>query len=49
MLVLGTPLGAALSAIGLKEFKLKAPGAEELLRVFVGGLIMGFGATVGGG
>lgn len=49
MLVLGTPIGALLSALGLKEFKLKAPSAEELLRVFVGGLIMGFGASVGGG
>ncbi|RMG72361.1 MAG: YeeE/YedE family protein [Nitrospirae bacterium] len=49
MLVLGTPIGAILSALGLKEFKLKAPGAEELLRVFVGGLIMGVGATIGGG
>ncbi len=49
MLVLGTPIGAWLSAKGLKEFKLKAPSAEELLRVFVGGLIMGFGASVGGG
>ncbi|GBD98593.1 putative inner membrane protein [bacterium BMS3Abin07] len=49
MLVLGTPIGAFLSAKGLKEFKLNSPNAQELLRVFVGGLIMGFGATVGGG
>ncbi len=49
LLVLGTPIGALLSAKGLKEFKLKAPGAEELLRVFVGGLIMGLGATLAGG
>jgi len=48
-LVLGTPIGAAISAIGLKEFKLKAPAANELLRVFVGGLIMGIGAVIGGG
>lgn len=48
-LVLGTPLGAYLSARGLGEFKLKAPGAEEQLRVFVGGLIMGIGAIIGGG
>lgn len=48
-MVIGTPIGALLSALGLKEFKLKAPGAEELLRVFVGGLIMGFGAALGGG
>jgi len=49
MLVVGTPIGAFLSAKGLKEFKLKAPNAEELLRVFIGGLIMGFGATLAGG
>jgi uncharacterized membrane protein YedE/YeeE len=49
LFVLGTPIGALLSAKGLKEFKLKAPNAEELLRVFVGGLIMGFGAILGGG
>ncbi len=49
MLVLGTPIGAFISAKLLNEFKWKAPGVEELLRVFVGGLIMGFGARVGGG
>ncbi|UCG77936.1 MAG: YeeE/YedE family protein [Nitrospirota bacterium] len=48
-LVIGTPIGAAISAIALKEFKLKAPGAAEQLRVFVGGLIMGVGAVIGGG
>jgi uncharacterized membrane protein YedE/YeeE len=48
-LVIGTPIGALLSAIGLKEFKLKAPGAEELLRVFIGGVVMGIGAVIGGG
>ena len=48
-LVIGTPIGAMISAIGLKEFKLKSPGADELLRVFVGGLIMGVGAVIGGG
>jgi len=48
-LVIGTPIGAFLSAKGLKEFSLKSPGADELLRVFVGGLIMGVGAVIGGG
>lgn len=47
--VLGVPLGAYLSAKGLKEFKLKSPGAGELVTVFTGGLIMGFGAAVAGG
>lgn len=49
ILVIGTPIGAYLSALSLKEFKLKAPGAEELLRVFIGGVVMGIGAVIGGG
>ncbi|MCX8029951.1 MAG: YeeE/YedE family protein [Thermodesulfovibrionales bacterium] len=48
--VVGVPIGAYMSAKGLKEFKLTAPKqADELLRVFIGGLIMGFGAIVAGG
>lgn len=47
--VLGVPLGAYLSAKGLKEFKIKAPAAGELLSTFSGGLIMGFGAATAGG
>ncbi len=48
-LVIGTPVGALLSSVNLKEFKLKAPNAEELMRVFIGGFIMGVGAVIGGG
>jgi uncharacterized membrane protein YedE/YeeE len=47
--VIGVPIGAFLSARGLKEFKWKVPPAEELVTVFLGSLLMGFGATVGGG
>lgn len=47
--IIGVPLGAYLSAKGLGEFKLKAPGANELMTVFGGGLLMGFSAAVGGG
>lgn len=47
--IIGVPLGAYLSAKGLGEFKLKAPGANELMTVFGGGLLMGFGAATAGG
>ena len=48
--VIGVPIGSYLSAKGLGEFKLTAPReATELLRVFFGGLIMGFGGAVAGG
>lgn len=47
--IIGVPLGAYLSAKGLQEFKLKAPGANELMTVFGGGLLMGFGAATAGG
>lgn len=47
--VIGVPLGAYISAKTLKEFKLKAPAAGELLYTFAGGLIMGFGAATAGG
>ncbi len=48
--VVGVPIGAYMSAKGLKEFKLTAPKqADELVKVFLGGLVMGFGAIVAGG
>ena len=48
--VIGVPIGAYISAKGLKEFKLTSPRqADELVRVFIGGLIMGFGAALAGG
>jgi uncharacterized protein len=47
--ILGIPLGAYISAKGLGEFKLQAPPANEIIRVFLGSLIMGFGAATAGG
>ncbi len=48
--VFGIPLGAYISAKGLSEFKLTIPrDASEVLKVFWGGMIMGFGAAVAGG
>jgi hypothetical protein len=48
--VVGVPLGAYMSAKGLGEFKLTAPrDPNELVKVFFGGLIMGFGGAVAGG
>ncbi len=45
LFIIGVPLGAYLSARGLKEFSWKVPPAKELLTVFGGSLMMGFGAT----
>lgn len=47
--IIGIPIGVYLSARGLKEFKLQAPPASEIVRVFFGSLIMGFGAATAGG
>ncbi|BCB96844.1 transporter [Dissulfurispira thermophila] len=48
--VVGVPLGAYISSKGLGEFKLTAPrDPNELVRVFLGGLVMGFGGAVAGG
>lgn len=48
--VVGVPIGAYISARGLGEFKLTAPkDPSELIRVFTGGIIMGFGGAVAGG
>jgi uncharacterized membrane protein YedE/YeeE len=47
--IIGVPLGAYISAKILKEFKWKVPPVDELLTVFGGSLMMGFGATLGGG
>jgi uncharacterized membrane protein YedE/YeeE len=47
--IIGVPLGAFISAKILKEFKWKVPPVEELLTVLGGSLMMGFGATLGGG
>jgi hypothetical protein len=47
--IIGVPIGAYISARMLKEFVWKAPPVSELLTVFGGSFLMGFGATVGGG
>lgn len=47
--VLAVPIGGYLSAKLLGEFKLKVPPANELLKVMLGGFIMGIGAQIGGG
>jgi len=44
--IVGVPLGAYLSARGLKEFSWKVPPARDLVTVFGGSLMMGFGATL---
>ena len=47
--ILMVPLGAFISSKALKEFKLKVPTAAELMTVFGGSLMMGFGAATAGG
>jgi hypothetical protein len=47
--VVAVPIGAYLSGKLLKEVKLKVPPANELLKVFLGGIVMGVGAHIGGG
>ncbi|MBL7050000.1 MAG: YeeE/YedE family protein [Nitrospira sp.] len=47
--IIAVPLGAYISAKMLKEFKWKVPPVDELLTVFGGSLLMGFGAVLGGG
>ena len=43
------PLGAYISAKGLKEFKIKTIPVQEMIMAFIGGLFMGFGAIIAGG
>ncbi|MDX9714693.1 MAG: YeeE/YedE family protein [Dissulfurispiraceae bacterium] len=47
--IIGIPVGAYISARGLSEYRLHTPPADELVRVFGGSLLMGFGAAVAGG
>lgn len=47
--ILAVPLGAYISAAGLKEFKWKIPNATEFLTVFFGSILMGIGAVLAGG
>lgn len=47
--IVGVPIGAAISALILKEFIWKVAPAKELLTVLGGSVLMGFGAVAGGG
>ncbi len=47
--VFAVPIGAFISGKLLSEVKLKVPPADELLKVLLGGFIMGVGAQMGGG
>jgi uncharacterized membrane protein YedE/YeeE len=47
--IFAVPFGAAISALGLKEFKWKTPPAKEVLTVFFGSILMGIGAVIAGG
>lgn len=47
--IFAVPLGAFISAWGLKEFKWKTPPAKEVLTVFFGSILMGIGAVIAGG
>jgi uncharacterized membrane protein YedE/YeeE len=47
--VLAVPIGAYISGKFLKEVKMKVPPADELIKVLLGGFIMGVGAQIGGG
>jgi len=47
--VLAVPIGAYISGKFMNEVKLKVPPADELLKVLLGGFIMGVGAQIGGG
>jgi uncharacterized protein len=47
--VVTVPVGAFISGKLLKEVKLKVPPADELVKVLLGGFIMGVGAQLGGG
>lgn len=48
--VFGIVVGAAISAVMAKEFKLRMPrNPITYVQVMGGGIIMGFGATIGGG
>lgn len=47
--VVAVPIGAYISGKLLNEVKMKVPPADELIKVLLGGFIMGIGAQIGGG
>lgn len=48
-LVIGIIIGAAIAALIADEFKFRIPKGGVLVQVFIGGLLMGFGAVTSGG
>lgn len=49
MLIIGIILGGLAAALINREFKFRVPSLGMLVQVFVGGLLMGFGAVCSGG
>jgi uncharacterized membrane protein YedE/YeeE len=49
MFIIGIILGSLVAALITREFKFRVPSAGMLLQVFIGGLLMGFGAVCSGG
>ncbi|MEX1247732.1 MAG: YeeE/YedE family protein [Anaerolineales bacterium] len=49
MLIVGIILGALAAALVNREFKFRIPSLGMLVQVFIGGLLMGFGAVCSGG
>lgn len=49
LLIVGAVIGAIIASVIANEFKLRAPAPAVLLQTFLGGALMGFGATVAGG
>jgi len=48
-LVLGILIGSFIAAKGSREFRVRVPDAQTCVRSAAGGLLMGFGASIGGG
>lgn len=49
MLIIGIILGALVAAVINREFRFRIPSLGMLVQVFIGGLLMGFGAVCSGG
>jgi uncharacterized protein len=48
-LIIGIVLGALVAALIAREFSIRAPEPKVMLLTFLGGMMMGFGASVSGG
>jgi len=49
LLIIGIIVGSLVAAVVNNEFKFRVPSAGMLVQVFIGGLLMGFGAVCSGG